>query len=70
MLFQNYLLPFYIHLIPETLEITNLNKLNEDDLVNIEIDQNTITVVNTVRKTLAAQNLDNTAILMATPFAT
>jgi riboflavin synthase len=46
---------FYIHLIPETLEITNLNKLTEGDLVNIEIDQNTITVVNTVRKALAAQ---------------
>ena len=46
---------FYIHLIPETLEITNLNKLAEGDFVNIEIDQNTITIVNTVRKTLAAQ---------------
>ena len=46
---------FYIHLIPETLEITNLNNLGKGDFVNIEIDQNTITVVNTVRKTLAAQ---------------
>lgn len=46
---------FYIHLIPETLDITNLDKLSEGDQVNIEIDQNTITVVNTVKKTLAAQ---------------
>ena len=46
---------FYIHLIPETLNITNLDKLSEGDQVNIEIDQNTITVVNTVKKTLAAQ---------------
>ena len=46
---------FYIHLIPETLDITNLDQLSKDDQVNIEIDQNTITVVNTVKKTLAAQ---------------
>ena len=46
---------FYIHLIPETLDITNLDKLLEGDQVNIEIDQNTITVVNTVKKTLATQ---------------
>ena len=31
------------------------NTLSEGDQVNIEIDQNTITVVNTVKKTLAAQ---------------
>ena len=46
---------FYIHLIPETLDITNLDQLSKGDQVNIEIDQNTITVVNTVKKTLAAQ---------------
>lgn len=46
---------FNIHLIPETLDITNLNQLSKGDLVNVEIDQNTITVVNTVKKTLAAQ---------------
>ena len=46
---------FYIHLIPETLNITNLDQLSKGDQVNIEIDQNTITVVNTVKKTLAAQ---------------
>jgi riboflavin synthase len=44
-----------IHLIPETLKITNLNNLNEGDELNIEIDQTTITIVNTVKKTLVAQ---------------
>ena len=46
---------FNIHLIPETLKITNLDKLDEKDLVNIEIDQTTIAIVDTVKKTLAAQ---------------
>ena len=46
---------FNIHLIPETLKITNLDKLEEKDLVNIEIDQTTIAIVDTVKKTLAAQ---------------
>ena len=46
---------FYLHLIPETLMVTNLDKLNVGSLVNIEIDQNTISVVETVKNTLAAQ---------------
>ncbi len=46
---------FNIHLIPETLKITNLDKLKEKDLVNIEIDQTTIAIVDTVKKILAAQ---------------
>ena len=46
---------FNIHLIPETLKITNLDKLEEKDLVNVEIDQTTIAIVDTVKKTLAAQ---------------
>ena len=50
--FKNY---FNIHLIPETLKITNLDKLEEKDLVNVEIDQTTIAIVDTVKKTLAAQ---------------
>ncbi|MAV23801.1 MAG: riboflavin synthase subunit alpha [SAR86 cluster bacterium] len=44
---------FLVHLIPETLEITNLNFIQKNDLVNIEIDQNTIAIVDTVKKTLA-----------------
>ena len=51
-IFKNY---FNIHLIPETLKITNLDKLEEKDLVNIEIDQTTIAIVDTVKKTLATQ---------------
>jgi riboflavin synthase len=44
---------FLVLLIPETLEITNLNFIQKNDLVNIEIDQNTIAIVDTVKKTLA-----------------
>ncbi|MEK9650273.1 MAG: riboflavin synthase subunit alpha [Gammaproteobacteria bacterium] len=43
---------FTLHLIPETLSITNLKELAIGDLVNIEIDQNTINVVETVKKIL------------------
>ena len=46
---------FYIHLIPETLSITNLDNLHEGSMVNVEIDQNTISIVETVKKILAAQ---------------
>tara|TARA_B100000963_G_C22611165_1_gene664924 strand:+ start:433 stop:1044 length:612 start_codon:yes stop_codon:yes gene_type:complete len=46
---------FNLHLIPETLSVTNLKDLNKSDLVNIEIDQNTITIVETVKNYLAAQ---------------
>tara|TARA_B100001250_G_scaffold413877_1_gene449598 strand:+ start:1986 stop:2600 length:615 start_codon:yes stop_codon:yes gene_type:complete len=46
---------FYIHLIPETLSITNLDELSQSSIVNVEIDQNTISVVETVKKILAAQ---------------
>ena len=49
---KNY---FLIHLIPETLAITNLSDLISESLVNVEIDQNTIAIVETVEKTLAAQ---------------
>ena len=50
--FKNY---FNIHLIPETLKVTNLSKLEQKDFVNIEIDQTTIAIVDTVKKTLATQ---------------
>ena len=46
---------FYIHLIPETLSVTNLNDLKSNSLVNVEIDQNTIAIVETVKNTLAAK---------------
>ena len=46
---------FNLHLIPETLSITNLKDLVKGDLVNIEIDQNTMAIVETVKNYLAAQ---------------
>jgi riboflavin synthase len=44
---------FYIHLIPETLKVTNLEGLVKGSEINIEIDQSTIAIVDTVKKTLA-----------------
>ena len=46
---------FNLHLIPETLSITNLKNLVEGDLINIEIDQNTIAIVETVKNYLTTQ---------------
>jgi len=43
---------FDLHLIPETLALTNLGELNEGDRVNIEIDTMTQTIVNTVERML------------------
>jgi len=46
---------FYLHLIPETLSVTNLDTLSVKSSVNVEIDQTTITTVETVKNILAAQ---------------
>ena len=46
---------FYIHLIPETLEVTNISNLKNGDQVNIEVDQNTVAIVDTVKSFLLAQ---------------
>lgn len=43
---------FMLHLIPETLAITNLDLVERGDVLNIEIDQNTISIVETVKKFL------------------
>ena len=43
---------FMIHLIPETLSITNLFQLQKNSIVNIELDQNTIVIADTVKKYL------------------
>ena len=43
---------FTIHLIPETLSITNLFQLEQGSIVNIELDQNTIIIADTVKKYL------------------
>ena len=44
---------FNIHLIPETLKVTNLGTLEKEDKINIELDQNTVTVVDTVERVLS-----------------
>ncbi|WP_286268720.1 riboflavin synthase subunit alpha [Thalassotalea hakodatensis] len=41
---------FTVHLIPETLSRTNLSSLSMGALVNIECDQQTITIVNTIER--------------------
>lgn len=48
---------FYIHLIPETLAITNLSEVVVGDKLNIEIDQQTFTIVKTVRRILSDQDI-------------
>ena len=46
---------FWLHLIPETLSITNLNNYREGDKLNIEVDQQTYTIINTVENYLSQQ---------------
>jgi riboflavin synthase len=46
---------FYVHLIPETLKITNLGVSKINDLINIEVDQQTYTIINTVENYLRHQ---------------
>jgi len=47
---------FNIHLIPETLEVTNLGDAKVGHQLNIEIDQQTYTIVKTVERVLAAKD--------------
>ncbi|MGB0895283.1 MAG: riboflavin synthase subunit alpha [Parashewanella sp.] len=47
---------FLIHLIPETLRLTNLKNCQKGSLLNIEIDSQTQTIVETVERVLAANN--------------
>lgn len=44
---------FFIHLIPETLHVTNIGQRKEGDKVNIELDQQTYTIVKTVERLMA-----------------
>ncbi len=46
---------FWLHLIPETLSITNLKNYRKGDKLNIEVDQQTYTIINTVENYLAQQ---------------
>ena len=48
-------LGFWLHLIPETLAITNLDNYREGDKLNIEVDQQTYTIINTVENYLEQQ---------------
>ncbi|MFC3031414.1 riboflavin synthase subunit alpha [Pseudoalteromonas fenneropenaei] len=47
---------FWLHLIPETLTITNMGKAVVGDELNIEVDQQTMTIVNTVENYLRKQS--------------
>ncbi|MEI8641357.1 hypothetical protein P4S68_10890 [Pseudoalteromonas sp. Hal099] len=46
---------FWLHLIPETLAITNLGNAQVGDELNIEVDQQTYTIINTVENYLRHQ---------------
>ena len=47
---------FGIHLIPETLRLTTFSNLQVDDMVNIEIDSMTQTIVATVERMMKQEN--------------
>ena len=46
---------FWLHLIPETLRLTNLGRKLAGDRVNIELDSRTVAIVDTVERVLAAR---------------
>jgi riboflavin synthase len=48
---------FWLHLIPETLRVTNLGKKGVGERVNIELDARTVAVVQTVERVLAQRGL-------------
>tara|TARA_R110002126_G_scaffold92914_1_gene220326 strand:- start:238 stop:852 length:615 start_codon:yes stop_codon:yes gene_type:complete len=48
---------FVLHLIPETLKLTNLNQYGVGDTINIEIDSQTQVIVDTVERVLAKKQL-------------
>ncbi|QDP01440.1 riboflavin synthase subunit alpha [Thalassotalea sp. PS06] len=48
---------FDLHLIPETLERTNLESFKIGDKANIEIDQQTMTIVDTIERIMAEKKL-------------
>lgn len=50
---------FMLHLIPETLKLTNLDLLELGDKLNIEIDSQTQAIVDTVERVLAQRGLTN-----------
>lgn len=46
---------FDVHLIPETVRLTNLGSKREGDRVNVELDARTVAIVDTVERVLAAR---------------
>ena len=48
---------FNIHLIPETIKVTNFEGMQQGDLINIEIDQTTINTVETIKKIMLARKV-------------
>ena len=48
---------FWLHIIPETLAVTTLGQRQKGDKVNIEIDQQSYTIVQTVERLLQARGL-------------
>jgi riboflavin synthase len=44
---------FAVHLVPETLRLTNLGHKRPGDRVNIELDARTVAIVDTVERVLA-----------------
>jgi riboflavin synthase len=51
---------FDVHLIPETLRLTNFANRQVGDLVNVELDPRTVAIVDTVERVLAARELTPT----------
>lgn len=49
---------FYLHLIPETLRLTNFSNKKQGDKVNIELDHKTRTIVDTVENILSKMKLN------------
>jgi riboflavin synthase len=47
---------FEVHLVPETLRLTNLGKRRVGDRVNIELDARTVAIVDTVERVLAERH--------------
>ena len=47
---------FWLHLIPETLAITNIGHVELGDELNVEVDQQTYTIINTVENYLRQQS--------------
>jgi riboflavin synthase len=48
---------FWLHLIPETLEVTTLGLRQPGDALNLELDAQTVTIVQTVERLLQARGL-------------